>query len=314
MVMRPDLHSRSRPDPDRVRTTFSLAMNVKPRKEAITPMDRRKFFRLAATTGLGSVAAAGVYPFLEAKWCRVTQQLIALPNLPATLRGTTIALISDIHHGPFVPLAYIRHVVELANSLKPDLVLLTGDFVSRSRRYIEPGADVLRNLRAKLGRFAVLGNHDHWESASESREALSEVGIIQTDNTGYWLEQHGARLRVCGVGDLWTDYQDPRSALGDATENDAVVMLSHNPDFAEDLQDRRVGLLVSGHTHGGQVVIPAFGAPIVPSKYGQKYLYGLVQGPRCQVFVTALPQAAILEVDSSCVSPSGLHWSSCQKS
>ncbi len=249
-------------------------------------MDRRKFLKTAGLVGLGSVTAGGVYPFLEAKWCRVSQQQIALPNLPATFRGTTVVHISDVHHGPFVPLTYVQHIVELANSLEPDLILLTGDFVSRSDRYIEPSAKALGKLKARIGRFAVLGNHDHWQSAAESRQALDEASITQTDNTGVWLKQGQGRLRICGVGDLWTDHQDPRSALGDATEGDAVIMLSHNPDFAELIDDQRVGLMLCGHTHGGQVVIPGFGAPIVPSKYGQKYLHGLVQGPKCQVFVS----------------------------
>ena len=95
-----------------------------------------------------------------------------------------------------------------------------------------------------------------------------------------------ARLRICGVGDLWTDRQDLKTALGDATPGDAVLLLSHNPDFVETIRDRRVGLVLSGHTHGGQIVLPGYGAPVVPSRYGQKYLYGLVQGPCCQVFVT----------------------------
>src|SRR5208283_2665211 len=160
------------------------------------------------------------------------------------------------------------------------------DYVSRSSRFIAPSIEALGDLQAKLGRFAVLGNHDHWESGPESCQALDEAGITRTDNTGHWIEQEGARLRICGVGDLWTDRQDLRSALADATVDDAVILLSHNPDFAETLRDRRVGLMLGGHTHGGQVVVPGFGAPIVPSRYGQKYLGGLVQGPSCQVFVT----------------------------
>ena len=81
------------------------------------------------------------------------------------------------------------------------------------------------------------------------------------------------------MGDLWTDSQDVTAAIGDATDRDAVILLSHNPDVAETMRDDRVGLMLSGHTHGGQVVVPCFGAPIVPSAFGQKYLRGLVQGP-----------------------------------
>jgi predicted MPP superfamily phosphohydrolase len=249
-------------------------------------MDRRKFLKAVSLTGLGCVTAAGAYPFLEAKWCRVSRWSITLPNLPAAFWGTRIVHISDIHHGPFVPLCYVRHIVDLANSLEPDLVLLTGDFVARNNWYIEPGIRALSKLKARISRFAVLGNHDHWQSAAESRQALDNAGIIQVDNTGAWLTRSQSRLRICGVGDLWTDHQNSQSALGDATEGDAVIMLSHNPDFAELLRDRRVGLMLCGHTHGGQVVIPGYGAPIVPSKYGQKYLHGLIQGPNCRVFVT----------------------------
>ncbi len=103
------------------------------------------------------------------------------------------------------------------------------------------------------------------------------------DSTGFWIKRAYNRLRVCGGGDLRTNPQDPCYTVGSATETDAVIMLSHNPDFAERLCDHRVGLILSGHTHGGQVVPPGYGAPIVPSQYGQKYLHGLVEGPCCRV-------------------------------
>ena len=91
-------------------------------------MDRRRFLKQASIAALGSGAAsAAIYPFLEAKWCRVVPQTIVLPNLPEAFRGTRIALMADVHHGPFVPLAYIRHVVSLANALNPDIALLAGD-------------------------------------------------------------------------------------------------------------------------------------------------------------------------------------------
>ncbi len=248
--------------------------------------DRRKLFRRA---GLGALAALGVgagYPVLEAKWCATSRRVVSVPRLPSAFRGTTVALLADLHHGPFVPLAYIRHVVDLTNSLRPDLILLAGDYVSKSPRYIAPVCEELKRLEGPMGRFAVLGNHDHWESVVESEIQLDRAGFEMVDNRGVWLRRGGDRLRICGVGDLWTDQQDVVSALDDADESDAVILLSHNPDFAETVDDPRVGLMLSGHTHGGQVVIPGWGAPIVPSNYGAKYLGGLVQGPSCPVFVT----------------------------
>ena len=104
-------------------------------------MDRRKFLKVAGLTTLGSVTAGMIYPFLEAKWCRVVRRTIALPNLPLPFRGTTVALLADVHHGPFVPLAYIRHVVAMTNALEPDIVALVGDFVHYHHSYIAPAID-----------------------------------------------------------------------------------------------------------------------------------------------------------------------------
>src|SRR5438105_9306455 len=140
-------------------------------------MDRRKFLQRAVMAALGSAAAGGIYPFLEAKWCRVVRRTIALPNLPPPFRGTTVALLADIHHGPFVPLAYIRHVVAMTNALRPDIVALAGDYVDRSDVYIEPAIAELGKLQAPLGRFAVRGNHDNCESRSLSRAALAEAKV-----------------------------------------------------------------------------------------------------------------------------------------
>jgi predicted MPP superfamily phosphohydrolase len=180
----------------------------------------------------------------------------------------------------------------MTNALKPDIVALAGDYVHRHESYITPGIDELGKLKAVIGRFAVQGNHDNRNYHGVrpfqplSQAALSEANFTEVDNTGVWIERKGYRLRICGVGDLWTDHQDLHAAPADTTDNDATILLSHNPDFVETIRDKRVGLVLSGHTHGGQVIVPGFGAPVVPSRYGQKYLSGLIQGPCCRVFVT----------------------------
>jgi uncharacterized protein len=246
-------------------------------------MNRRRWIKRAA---IGSVILGGIYPFLEAKWCRVRRARVALPNLRKSFEGTTVAFLSDVHHGPFTPRSYVRSIVEMTNALKPDLVLLGGDYCHNGPRYIAPALEELGKLKAPMGRFAVLGNHDHWDGYKESVEGLEAAGIPLLRNKGVWVEKGFARLRIGGVGDLWCDTQDVDKALGDATADDATILLSHNPDLAETLRDPRVGLMLSGHTHGGQVVVPFYGAPQVPSAYGQKYLHGLVQGPSCNVFVS----------------------------
>ena len=248
--------------------------------------NRRQFLKYAGLATWGAVLGGAAYPFLEAKWCRVTEVAITVPRLPAAFAGTRLALVTDVHHGPFVPLWYVEHVVDLVNSLKPDLICLGGDYVHAGSRYIEPCIDTLGRLKAARGVYAVLGNHDHWESAALTHAALRKNGIADLTNTGVWFAGDAGRLRIGGVGDFWMDKPNLPRALGDMTKSDASVLLCHNPDYVEQIRDRRVGLALSGHTHGGQVVIPFVGAPRVPSRYGHKYLHGLVRTPYTQVYVS----------------------------
>jgi len=249
-------------------------------------MNRRELLKRAACAVTGSAIAGAAYPVLEAKWCGVSRRAIALPHLPRAFEGKTLALLTDVHHGPFTPREYVRHVVDLTNALRPDFVALAGDYVSNGGRYIAPVFEELGRLRAAIGRYAVIGNHDAWDGLSETYDAMHEAGFVDLTNAGTWIEHRGCRLRLAGVGDLWTQDQDLGAALGDAEEGDATIVLSHNPDFVEAIDDRRVGLVLSGHTHGGQVFVPGYGSPILPSKFGQKYAQGLVQGPTARVYVS----------------------------
>ncbi|HYF51279.1 MAG TPA: metallophosphoesterase [Planctomycetota bacterium] len=245
---------------------------------------RRRILKTGFFSGLGLLATGVGYSLAEACWIEVVEQKVAVPGLPDEFSGLRVAFLSDIHHGPYTGLSYVKKIVERALAAKPDLILLGGDYVHRDEKYIAPCFNELAALKAPLGVFGVLGNHDHWENAALTRSEMKSAGIGDLTNAGVWLMRGAARLRVGGVGDLWCDEQDLDAALGDATG--ASIVLSHNPDFAESVTDPRVGLVLSGHTHGGQVVLPPFGAPFVPSRYGQKYLRGLVQAPKTLVYVT----------------------------
>ena len=156
----------------------------------------------------------------------------------------------------------------------------------RSVALLGSGIEVLTDLKTPMGRFAVLGNHDNRVDPCGTRAVLAEHGIRDLSNKGLWLERGGARLWLCGVEDHTTSREDYAAALGNIRTSDACIMLSHNPDSVEDIRDPRVGLVLSGHTHGGQVVLPFVGAPVVPSSYGQKYLSGFVQGPVTRVYIS----------------------------
>jgi hypothetical protein len=249
-------------------------------------MTRRKFLKTAGLAAAGGVAGV-IYARLEARWLGVHRVTISVPNLPAAFKGKTIALMADFHHGPYVPLSYIRHSVDMANALNPDLIALGGDYPHRGIAYIAPCVEELARLRAPLGVYSVLGNHDHYDGGQPYvSAALRAARIPELTNRGLWIESGGDRLWLCGVDDFWRGVQDLPAALASTTTGDAVILLSHNPDFVEYIHDPRVGLVLSGHTHGGQVDLPIIGPPIVPSIYGQKYAQGLVQGPLTKVFVT----------------------------
>jgi predicted MPP superfamily phosphohydrolase len=250
-------------------------------------MHRRTFLKAAIAIAVPATpVAAASYGLYEAGAVKVERQTIALPRLPAAFDGLRLAFLTDIHHGPYVHLDYVASLVRTTDALSPDLVVLGGDYSSKEAKYIAPCFDVLSGLTAPLGVYGVRGNHEYLHGLTESVEGFRTSRIAELTNTGVWLERGGSRFRLAGIDDLWYGKPDLGAALGNATSTDACLLLSHNPDFAETLKDPRVGMILSGHTHGGQVYVPGFGAPIVPSRYGQKYLKGLVEAPMTQVYIS----------------------------
>ncbi len=279
---------------DEVPETINPSVN-EPAK--LRPVTRRRFLKSLSRVPLVLATASGgslAFTLAAAKWCGIERVTLPVPNLPTPFVGMTIAFLVDTHHGPFVPLWYLEHVVAMTNTLGADLIALGGDFVQRRRSrhlppgrpYIGPGIEVLSRLKAPMGTFAVLGNHDNEVDPVATRQHLAKHGIRDLSNTGLWLERGGGRLRLCGLDDHTTAVEDLPTALGDTRAGDACLLLAHNPDVVEDIRDPRVGLVLSGHTHGGQIVLPFVGAPIVPSSYGQKYAQGFVQGPVTRVYIS----------------------------
>ena len=261
-----------------------------------TRISRRKLL-LGGAGGLAAGAAA-VYPMsIATRHFEITRRTFPVRDLPPQLAGLRIVQLSDIHHGPWIPIEHVRTIVERANRLKPDIILLTGDYVHRSAAYIVPVVNELAKLRATIGIIGVLGNHDWWEDGPLMQREFARVGIPLIDNGRRFVTpqrqlvaQATEGLCMAGVGDLYTDTQRYDAALGDVPADMPRLLLSHNPDVAEDpalaVYRSRIDLMLSGHTHGGQIYIPGIGSPIVPSQFGQKYARGLVQGPVCPVFIS----------------------------
>lgn len=250
-------------------------------------MHRRAFLKswLAAAVPVAPVLTAS-YGLYEAGSVRIERPTIEVPNLHPAFDGLRIAFLADLHHGPYVGLDFITSIVRTTLTLGPDLILLGGNFISKDRAYAAPCFDVLSGLRAPLGVYGVLGSHDYRFGLTDVKAGFASAGIGELTNRGVWLNRRSGRLRLAGVDDFWYGKPDAAAALGEATPEDAALLLSHNPDLAEKLRDSRVGLVLSGHTHGGQIDIPGYGAPIVPSRYGQKYLKGLVQAPATRVYIS----------------------------
>ena len=250
-------------------------------------LSRRRFLKWTVFGGVGVVAGGVVDAFLiEPWWPKVTHPVIAIPSLPPSWDGVRIAHLTDFHVGRFLDLDDVRGVIDTTLAEKPDLVVLTGDYVSRPEAITAEYGKLLATLEAPLGVFAVLGNHDHWTDAPRVTEMLRAAGIRLLANTHVVLRRGTARLCLAGVADLWEDDPSVERALAGVDEGVPRVLLCHNPDYAEAMPARpRVDVVFAGHTHGGQVKIPFGPRPRLPVKH-KKYGSGLVEGPHCPVYVS----------------------------
>jgi predicted MPP superfamily phosphohydrolase len=222
---------------------------------------------------------------IEPTWLEVNRCDIPVRQLPAPFVGFRIAQLSDFHGSRQVSTTYLGEAVALAQQQEADLIVLTGDFIHQGYRYIDSVAEALGRLQAPCGVFAVLGNHDysvrnalgfrrykHLHRAVAA--ALSARGIRVLHNENVPLTRGDDRLNLVGVEDLWSRACDPGLAFEETTAGAPCIVLAHNPSTIDHLDGRRCDLMLSGHTHGGQIHVPGLGRPTL-SRKARRFAAGL---------------------------------------
>ena len=251
---------------------------------------RRTILKMLGYSVVGSgVAALGVYRYssrIETGWLEIERVTIPVKNLGSSFEGFKIVLLSDFHLYPFTEIELIKRAVGTANSLKPDLITLGGDYVLTRGDSIFQLAPVLAQLNAKHGVFSVLGNHDYWVNEKIVCRGLEESGLPVLRNSGLTISMGRDRMFLAGLDDGWLRRSDLSQALEKHPEGVPTILLMHEPDFADTFSsDDRISLQLSGHSHGGQVRLPGIGAPVLP-RYGRKYDQGLYRVRDMWVYTT----------------------------
>jgi uncharacterized protein len=229
----------------------------------------------------------------------ITETVIRMRRLSTAHDGLTIVQLSDIHLSLYTPIEEVQRAVDLANSRHPDLIALTGDYVTFSPSYIWPAARALGRLRARLGVFAVLGNHDFRVSADEMTRALRAQRIRVLRNSHYPLRSGRCTLWVIGVDDLWGAFDDLQGAMDSVPAHDPKILLCHNPLAIGRASRLGIDLMLSGHTHGGQVRLP-FIRSFYRSKLGERFVEGWNRLGDTQIYISRGIGKVVLPVRLAC--------------
>ena len=213
---------------------------------------------------------------LEPSWIEVRTVSLSLPHLAPEFSGYRIVQLSDIHADRWMTAQRIQKIVGRVNEMRPDLVVLTGDFVTRNAEQFAPSLAVLNELHPVDKTLAVLGNHDAWTNPDLIQQTLETAGVQVLNNRSVTLERPSAQLHVAGVDDIWAGRDRLNEVLAALPANGAAILLAHEPDFADtSAATGRFDLQLSGHSHGGQIHLPFIKRVLPPLAY--KYPLGQYQ-------------------------------------
>lgn len=252
------------------------------RKKSQPTMNRRTFLKRSGWAAISFLAACSVpfYSyFAEPRWVDTIQLELSFSKLPKAFDGIRILQFSDVHYGFYYDTVNLTKLIEKINALKPDMIMFTGDFFDQEvLPYVKECKDVMKQLdAAPLGNYAVLGNHDYYSGYKNSAhvvEVCESGGFQVLRNESIKATYKGQSIQIAGIDDMFYGKPNINRTFQHADSNQFTIFLAHEPQFADYDIDFPIDLQLSGHTHGGQVRLPLFGAIITPPG-GKKYVHGL---------------------------------------
>jgi len=249
---------------------------------------RRDFLNGLLAAPLVAVSAGAAYSrLIEPYNYWISENDILIRDLPPAFEGFRITQLTDIHHSRILGISEVRRVVDLAQQTKPDMFVLTGDYSTSYRRYIEPCAEALAALSAPEGVWAVLGNHDHYTDPELTTRALEHNHIAVLNNAHTTFHRDSDSLQLSGIDDWTWNATDWTRAFSGLDAKTPTILLSHQPTVLDLEQTTNVSLIISGHTHGGQLKFPFIGAPASRFTNDLKYARGLFRRGETQLYVSS---------------------------
>jgi predicted MPP superfamily phosphohydrolase len=234
---------------------------------------------------LSGLVVCGYGILVRRRWYRVVEREVVIPELAPGLDGMRIAHLSDLHIGGLTPRSWGLAWSRAANARAPDLAVVTGDLVTSGNDFDDDVADVIRELRAKMGVVVSMGNHDYFGDGEALASTLRARGLSVLRNEGVVLERQGARLWLAAIDDTWTRRNDMARAMKGRPEGATTILLAHDPGTFDGASEAGVDLVLSGHTHGGQIAMPFLSRTVSLAMFAYRYRLGLYRRGRSVLYV-----------------------------
>jgi predicted MPP superfamily phosphohydrolase len=234
---------------------------------------------------LSGLVVCGYGVLVRRRWFRIVERELRVPGLDSRLDGLRIAHLSDLHIGTLTPKSWGAVWSRAANERAPDLAVVTGDLVSSGTEYHEDIAEVVAELHAKHGVFVSMGNHDYFGEGEPLVSMLRARGVRVLRNEGVLLERSGCRLWLAAIDDTWTRRDDLARALEGRPDGVATVLLAHDPSRFDAAADAGVDVVLSGHTHGGQIAVPFASRALSLARLAHPYNVGFYTRGRATLYV-----------------------------